>query len=92
MINLKLNVKYANDTQAEVRTRPATEVAFEQHFNLALVEAFNTTNVKLEWLYFLAWHASKVTAPFMEWLETVEEIEVVDAEPPVPTSAAVSTT
>lgn len=92
MINLKLEVKYRNDTSAEVKTTPTTEVAFERQFNLSLVEAFNTTNIRLEWMYFLAWHAARTGTEFDPWLDTVEEIVVLDSEPPVPTSAAASTT
>ena len=92
MINLKLNVKYLDDTSAEVKTRPSSEVAFERRFDIAIVEALNTASFKLEWMYFLAWHASKTATEFDAWLDTVEEIEIVDSDSPDPTAAAVSTT
>lgn len=93
MINLRLNILYADGTKAEVKSRPATEVAFERHFNLGLVEAFqNQEKLRLEWLYFLAHHASKTATPFDAWLESVDTIEVEGDEPVDPSPAAASTT
>lgn len=96
MINLKLNVVYADGRTDEVKTGPRTQVEFERNFDLGLVEAFqNEAKMRLEWLYFLAWHASKVShktaAEFDDWLSTLAEIEVVGSEEPVPSSAAPST-
>lgn len=93
MINLKLTVLYTNGTKAEVKSSPSTEVAFERHFNRGLVEAFqNQEKLRLEWLYFLAHHASKTVTPFDAWLEGVDTIEVEGTDTPDPSAATASTT
>lgn len=88
MINLKLTVKYGDGTAAEVKTGPRTEVEFERKFNVGLVEAFQKEDaMRLEWLYFLAWHASKSKAPFDDWLDSIETVEVEGASAPDPSAA-----
>lgn len=88
MINLKLNVTHNDGTTAQVKTGPPTEVAFERNFNVGLVEAFNDEKkMRLEWLYFLAWHASKTKTEFDAWLETVDTIDVEGSDTPDPSVA-----
>lgn len=91
MANLSLKVTYLDGTNAEVKTRPATEVAFERHFDRTFADLFDG-NARHEWVYFLAHHASKSAAPFEEWLETVNGIVFGGVASPDPSLAAPSTT
>jgi hypothetical protein len=46
-------------------------------------------NLQSDYLYFLAWHASKSESPYDEWLELVDEIDWTVAKSADPTSPAV---
>lgn len=115
MMNLTINVTYLDGTSATVKSRPATEIAFERRFNLGLAEAFKSvpafnddgtpkrndagepeyevdmTRIRMEWLYFLAFHAAKQSTDFDAWVETISDIEVGGADSPDPSVPALST-
>ena len=88
--NLKMNVSYSNGGLSTVEVKPRSQIAFERKFDMGIAAAFGTGSdgLRFEHLYFLAWHASKSSAEFDAWIDTVEgidmEIEAVDPTPPVP--------
>src|SRR5438046_1315427 len=110
MMNMTIKVDYADGTSATVKSRPATEVAFERKFNLGLAEAFepiptgdknpdgtpemtgNPKTIRMEYLYFIAWHATKQGGDFDAWMETLDDIELIDSDSPDPSTAAPSIT
>lgn len=92
-----MTVTYDGGAKASVKTGPKTQVAFEREFNLGLLEAFQSEGkMRFEWLYFLAWHASKTASKtqldFDDWLGTVDTIDVEGDEPVDPSVSAPSTT
>ena len=87
---LTFNVTDKDGNTSTVRTRLATEIAFERKFDLSYGEAFNKK--RHEHFYFMAWHATKTDVEFDDWVETVTAIEVEDTDTPDPSQAAVSTT
>lgn len=90
--NLKLTVKYDNGGSSNVDVKPRTQIAFERKFDLSMTEAFTDQSLRFEWLYFMAWHASKTSVEFDEWMETVEgidmEVDGTDADPTSPVPSA----
>jgi hypothetical protein len=91
---MKISIKVAfTDAAGEqkvdtVTTALSTVVAWERHFRRKASE-FGSGQIGLEDITFLAWHRLTVLKregrPFDEWLESVDEVEVVevaDSGPP----------
>lgn len=76
MFGMQLRV-VTEDGAAEVKLSPRVIVEFERQFQTGLGRAFQTDQ-KAEHMFWLAWKASKATAPFEVWLETVVDVELVD--------------
>ena len=91
MINLGMTVHYEDGRTQQVVARPVTQVAFERKFSKGFASAFSSMEtVQLEWVYFLAWHATRTGLEFDEWLNTVSEIDVGAADAVDPTDRAIS--
>ena len=90
MANLTFTLTFTDGTKSEVKTRLATEIAFERQFNVSYSEAFNMG--RHEHFYFMAHHASKTAVDFDQWIETLDEIDLARNEQADPSQAAVSTT
>ncbi len=92
MINLSMTVKYEDGRVQNVTARPVTQVAFERKYATGFAAAFSSTEtVQLEWVYFLAWHASRPGIDFDDWLASVTEIDLGVAspvDPSVPVTSA----
>lgn len=92
----KLTVTYSDGRTEEVVVRPRTQIAFERHYNIAIAAAFDpesSTGMRLEHMYFMAYHASKSAVEFDDWVDTVDGIDVevegtVDPTPPVPSAGS----
>ena len=86
MINLTLRVITADGTATNYEVGPKVQVAFEREWKVGLPKAF-TNDQKMEHLYWLGWKAQQssgaVVKPFDGWLDTVESVEVVDADSPL---------
>jgi hypothetical protein len=68
-MKLTMNIEHADGTESQVPVRPRTQVAYERHFNRRLED-----DISMEGLYWLAWHASKITQKFDSWLDTIESV------------------
>ena len=89
--NLKLTVMYESGATSTVDVRPRSQIAFERQFDIAIAEAFgDEKGLRFEHIYFLAWHASKASQPFDDWLELVENIDMEVDGSADPTPAAPS--
>ncbi len=86
MINLTLRVTDSNGSSNDYTVGPKVQVAFEREWKVGLPKAF-TNDQKMEHLYWLGWKAQQssgaVVKPFDGWLDTVESVEVVDADSPL---------
>ena len=85
----KLTIEYANGDRSEVVVKPRTQVAFERKFNTAIAVAFDPESpngMRFEYMYFMAWHASRASQEFDVWLDLVEgiDVEVDESEGPTP--------
>lgn len=88
--DLKITVKYGNGGSSTVDVKPRSQIAFERKFDVGITAAFGAAEgLRFEHIYFLAWHASKSSADFDDWLDTVDGIDFevganADPTPPVP--------
>ena len=85
MISLTLRVTVAGDTN-EYQVGPKVQVAFEREWKTGLPKAFSSEQ-RMEHMYWIAWkaqHAAGVPVkPFDSWLDTVENVEVVEGDRPL---------
>lgn len=85
MISLTLRVTVAGDSH-EYQVGPKVQVAFEREWKTGLPKAFSSEQ-RMEHLYWLGWKAQQssgaVVKPFDGWLETVDSVEVVEADSPL---------
>ena len=76
MIRIPLDITYANDTKEQVTAIGKDAIAF------------SALGTRLEYMWFIAWHALKRTnkteLPFDDWLDTVGEIKDEEATDIVP--------
>lgn len=81
MDSINLHIVFADGSEADVSAIASDMVAFERHFDLSIAKLAD--EVRMEHLFFLAWHSQKrtgVTAfDFDAWLDTVQI--VTSAEP-----------
>jgi hypothetical protein len=86
MINLTLRVTDSNGSSNDYTVGPKVQVAFEREWKVGMPKAF-ASEQKMEHLYWLGWKAQQssgaVVKPFDGWLDTVESVEVVDADSPL---------
>ena len=85
MISMTLRVTVAGETN-EYTVGPKVQVAFEREWKTGLPKAFSTEQ-RMEHMYWIAWKAQQaagvVVKPFDGWLETVENVEVVEGDRPL---------
>ena len=85
MISLTLRVTVAGETN-EYQVGPKVQVAFEREWKTGLPKAFSSEQ-RMEHMYWIAWkaqHAAGVPVkPFDSWLDTVENVEVVEGDRPL---------
>jgi hypothetical protein len=85
MISLTLRVTVAGETNEYV-VGPKVQVAFEREWKTGLPKAFSSEQ-RMEHMYWIAWkaqHAAGVPVkPFDSWLDTVENVEVVEGDRPL---------
>lgn len=85
-----MTINFANGAKSVVEVKPRSQIAFERKFNMGIAAAFGggADGLRFEHLYFMAWHASKASQEFDDWLDLVDgidmEVEAVDPTPPVP--------
>lgn len=88
---LHVTVTHNDGTQVRTRIGPATEVAFERHFQKAWSAAFSEDPPFNQYIYYAAWHSAtvekKTAATFEEWLTTLDSWEM-ETDGADPTSAA----
>lgn len=91
MIALQMTVVYQDGRTATVTARPVSQVAFERKYSRGFASSFSEIkDIQLEWVYFLAWHASRSGLEFDEWLDMVDTIEMGVAETVTPFDPATS--
>ena len=77
---ITINLTFADGTTATAVASAPDFVAFETRFDKS-VQTF-ANDVRLTYMFFLAWHALKRTKvtdlEFEAWLETVADIQVAD--------------
>ena len=85
MISMTLRVTVAGETN-EYTVGPKVQVAFEREWKTGLPKAFSTEQ-RMEHMYWIAWkaqHAAGVAVkPFDTWLDSVENVEVVEGDRPL---------
>lgn len=84
---MTMTVTYANGGDSKVEVKPRSQIAFERKFDRSIADAFGSADaLRFEYVYFLAWHASKSTVDFDDWLDSVEGIDMEVAGQPDPTA------
>ena len=85
MISMTLRVTVAGETN-EYTVGPKVQVAFEREWKTGLPKAFSTEQ-RMEHMYWIAWKAQQaagvVVKPFDTWLDSVENVEVVEGDRPL---------
>lgn len=85
MISMTLRVTVDGETN-EYTVGPKVQVAFEREWKTGLPKAFSTEQ-RMEHMYWIAWkaqHAAGVPVkPFDSWLDSVENVEVVEGDRPL---------
>lgn len=79
---MKLMIE-VTDTDGDKETlliRPRTQVAYERHFSAPGHPVRLGSEISMEGLYWLAWHASGDTQKFDKWLDTVESVRAQPVE------------
>jgi hypothetical protein len=73
---LNLQIQFIDGTTQDVSTTAADYIKFETHFDKSIAALGN--DVRLTYMFFLAWSASKRTAKteleFEDWSETVSMV------------------
>ena len=79
-----------NDTQHEVPIKPADLVAFERKYAVSW-EAVQEAP-KIEYMFFLAWNASRRTGltedDFGTWLDQVDDLDPIEEAPLEPSAVS----
>ena len=85
-MRLHFNVEYVDGTKADVDAVPAGQVAYEDAFDRSIQRLFD--DLRLKDIAWLSWRAltrtGATSAPFDEWLATVENVGLGKAEDPAP--------
>ena len=81
---IHLTVEHRDGGQTKTTVWPATEVAFEEHFQKAWSASWSEEPPREAYLYFAAWHSihddGKTALDFTAWLRTVAAVTIdVDA-------------
>ena len=85
-----ITVTHIDGSTSEAKVTPVVQVAFERNFNDGITVLSDTATMRMEYIYWLAWHAAKTGASFDDWLETIDaiEVEVESADPSLPAQPA----
>jgi hypothetical protein len=79
---INLQIVYLDGRTVDVSAVAADMVAFERHFDLSVARIGE--DVRLEHLFFLAWHAEKrggqTQTSFDEWIDLVEFVASVEVK------------
>jgi len=92
MISMKMNIAMVTGESVPVVVSPKVQVEFERQYNCGIASAFSGDEMRMEYVYFLAWkaatHLHKTSKEFEDWLDDVDDIEMVEDDPtplaPVP--------
>jgi len=75
-MKINLQITFNNGEAKEIVANAADMVAFEEKYSLS-VQALST-DPRMSYMFFLAWHAEKRTGgtkdSFEKWLETIEMV------------------
>ena len=85
MLKIDMTVAYADGRTTEVKALPVSQVAFEREHHCSIIKIAD--EMMLSHIYWLAWHASRTTVAFDEWLVTVDAIDF-NVDTPGPTQPA----
>lgn len=84
-MKMTITVEMASGETLEVEVHPVTQVAFEREFKMPLASLGD--DPRLEYSYWLAWHASQRGRPnalkFDDWLETVDGLSAGADDPDI---------
>lgn len=82
-MRISLQIEYSNGIKRNVICSAADLVAFEDKFNVSVVQLGN--DPRIGYLLYLAWHAEKRTGntddDYDKWLDTVETVGDSDVDP-----------
>ena len=92
-MKINLRITYADGSAVDTAATTADLVAFEDNFNRSVVNL--EAELRLTDICWLAWRSvtrqGKTSADFGAWLESIDGVELVDAEEPVPLGPTAST-
>lgn len=87
-----ITVDHSDGSSAKLDIKPSTIVAFERQYGVGLGAI---ADGKMEYVYWLAWHAEKlsgaVVKPFEGWLEDIEGVDLADDAVPTEAPAGAAT-
>lgn len=91
-MKITMKVTYADGSAVETAATTADLVAFEREFNRSVARL--ESELRLTDVCWLAWRSmtrqAKTAADFDTWLDTVDGVELTNAEDPVPLGQAAS--
>jgi hypothetical protein len=92
-MKINLRATYNDGSAVDASATTADLVAFEDHFNRSVARL--EQELRLGDLCWLAWKSltrqAQTSAEFTPWLESIDSVELVDAEEPVPLESSAST-
>ena len=92
MISMKMDVVLTTGETVSIIVSPKVQVDFERHYKLGIANAFGGDEMRMEYVYYLAWkamaHVGKTAKTFDDWLDDVADIEMIDDEEPDPLALA----
>jgi len=82
VIDISIKVTKLDGTEATYAVTPKVQVEFERHFKIGIGKAFGNNDIQMQYLYWLAWCASKHAGagpkPFDSWLDEVASVDADD--------------
>jgi hypothetical protein len=82
-MKIEIEVEFTDGPPVTVRVRPGTQIKYERHFSTKDNPVrLGSSELAMEGIYWMAWHAMGHQKPFDEWWETIEgaDLAVDDGE------------
>jgi hypothetical protein len=82
-MKIEIEVEFRDGPPQTVRVRPGTQIQYERHFSKKDNPVrLGSSELSMEGVYWMAWHAMGHQKPFEQWWETIEgaDLAVEDSD------------